>query len=95
LEAPAATPRWSVFTNHGHVLFYVARNPDARVREIAEAAGLTERATQAILHDLKEASYIRATLRGRRNYYTIVTDRQLHHPVEKGVTVGDLTVLAY
>jgi len=93
LEASAATPRWSVFTNHGHVLIFVAGNPDARVREIAEAVGVTERATQAMLHDLKEAGYVTATHKGRRNHYTILGDARLRHPVERGVTVGDLVGL--
>jgi hypothetical protein len=93
LEASAATPRWSVFTNHGHVLIYVASNPDARVRDIAGAVGVTERATQAILHDLKEAGYVTARITGRRNHYTVLRDTPLHHPVERGMTIGDLLVL--
>ena len=47
--------KWTFFTNHGHVLVYLARHPDARVREIAAEIGITERATQAILADLNRS----------------------------------------
>ena len=33
--------RWTFFTNHGHVLIYLSRHPDARVRDIADTIGIT------------------------------------------------------
>ena len=48
-----ARRQWTFLTNHGHVLVYVHRNPDARVRDIATAVGITERAAQTILADLE------------------------------------------
>ncbi|MDH3907587.1 MAG: ArsR family transcriptional regulator, partial [Gammaproteobacteria bacterium] len=41
LEAP---PPWTFLSNHGHVLVCIVRDPNVRVREIAQAVGITERA---------------------------------------------------
>ena len=38
---------WTLLTGHGHVLVEIARNPDARIRDISPAVGLTERTVQA------------------------------------------------
>ena len=42
---------WSVFTNHGLVLLALAREPDLRLRDVAEIVGITERATQDIVSE--------------------------------------------
>ena len=34
---------WTLLTGHGHVLVEIARNPEARIRDISGAVGLTER----------------------------------------------------
>jgi DeoR/GlpR family transcriptional regulator of sugar metabolism len=52
---------WTLLTGHGHVLVEIARNPQARIRDIAAAAGITERTAQAIVADLEEAGYITRT----------------------------------
>ena len=39
---------WTLLTGHGHVLVEIARSPEARIRDISAAAGLTERTVQAI-----------------------------------------------
>jgi DNA-binding MarR family transcriptional regulator len=90
LDEFAAGPRWTIFTNHGHVLISVAMDPDARIRDIAESVGITERSTQAILRDLEGAGYIERTRLGRRNSYHVLHRTLLHHPVERGTTVGDV-----
>ncbi len=46
---------WSFLTGHAQVLLAVARDPDLRVREIAEAAGITERYAYRVLRDLQTA----------------------------------------
>ena len=48
------------------MLVEIARNPEARVRDIATAAGITERTTQAIVADLEAAGYITRIRTGRR-----------------------------
>lgn len=89
----ASERRWTFFTNHGHTLMYLARQPDARVRDIAAGIGITERATQGILSDLIRAGYVTATKSGRRNSYRIDLDRPFRHPIEAGPTVGDVLSL--
>ncbi|HPQ85677.1 MAG TPA: MarR family transcriptional regulator, partial [Actinomycetota bacterium] len=64
------------------------RNPDARVRDIATAVGITERAAQTILADLEESNYLRKTKVGRRNTYGVNTRGQFRHPEEAGHRIG-------
>ncbi|MEV5448130.1 transcriptional regulator, partial [Streptomyces sp. NPDC052644] len=49
----ASTRNWTFLTNHGHVLLAIARNPTARLRDVADEVGVTERAAQAIVADLE------------------------------------------
>lgn len=69
---------------------FVHRNPDARVRDIASAVGITERAAQTILADLESDGYLRKTRVGRRNTYSIDASGQFRHPEEAGHRIGDL-----
>ena len=47
--------QWTLLTSHGHVLFYIAAEPDATVREMTIALGISERRVIAVLHDLNQA----------------------------------------
>ena len=62
---------WGFLTNHAHVLIQVARDPRSTVREIANAAGITERATHSVLNDLREEGIVLARRDGRNNVYSI------------------------
>lgn len=62
---------WGFLTNHAHVLVQIARDPRSTIREIALAAGITERAAHAVLGDLRQEGIISATREGRRNVYRI------------------------
>ena len=73
---------WTFLTNHGHALIYVSQHPDARIRDVAGAVGITERAAQRIVADLVEAGYLRRRREGRRNAYTLDLARPLRHPLE-------------
>lgn len=87
----ASTPRqWTFLSNHGHILVFVASHPDARIRDVADNVGLTERAAQGILGDLADAGYLTVTRIGRRNSYRVNTDRPLRHPHEADHTIGEL-----
>jgi hypothetical protein len=83
-------PAWTFLTNHAHVLLALARDPDARLRDVAVAVGITERATQAIVADLEAAEYLVRHRVGRRNRYTINRDGFLRHPAESTVGVSGL-----
>ena len=79
---------WTLLTGHGHVLVEIARDPEARVRDIAAAAGVTERTAQAIVADLEAAGYITRTRTGRRTRYAVNTDSMFRHPAQEGLRIG-------
>ncbi len=88
--AGQSPPPWTFLSNHGHVLLCIARDPNIRVREIAQAVGITERAVQRILGELEEAEVITRIRRGRRTHYEINERLPLRHPVEAEHSVGEL-----
>ena len=90
LRVAVERPRWTFLTNYGHVLLCIARDPDARLRDIADAVGITERAAQAIVGDLVEAGYLARSREGRRNRYEVHEDAPMRHPASAGHSVGEL-----
>lgn len=82
--------RWTLLTNHGRLLLLIAQNPDSRLRDLADSAGITERSTQTIVTDLERAGYVAVTKQGRRNTYAVNRGRPFRHPAESGHTVGEL-----
>ncbi|MDH3817326.1 MAG: winged helix-turn-helix domain-containing protein [Myxococcales bacterium] len=89
-----STPPWTFLSNHGHILLCVARDPNIRVREIAQAVGITERAVQRILGELEAAGVISRSRNGRRTHYEIDEELPLRHPVEADHTIEELLSLA-
>ena len=81
-------PDWTIFSSHGMVLFFVAANPDATLRETAAALGLTERRVAGIVRDLAGVGMIRVERRGRRNHYIVDPAVYLRHPALSHVTLG-------
>jgi DNA-binding MarR family transcriptional regulator len=81
---------WVFLTNHAHVLLCIARDPESRVRDIAEQAGITERAVQRILADLIADGYVTRTKMGRRNQYKVNPRGHLRHPVLRNLAIGAL-----
>jgi DNA-binding MarR family transcriptional regulator len=81
---------WTLFSNYGHVLIFLAQNPKARLRDVADSIGITERAVQKIVHDLQAADFITIRKQGRRNNYKINRRKHLRHRVVSGATVGQL-----
>lgn len=77
---------WSLTTGYGRVLLCIAAEPRARLRDIAAATGLTERAVQAIVRRLVEDGALRRHREGRRNRYEIIEDFRLHH--DDAATLG-------
>ena len=82
--------RWSFLSNHAHVLVCLARDPDARLRDVAEQVGITERAVHRIVTELEEGGVITRSRSGRRNHYEIDPTAPLRHPLEISRTVGAL-----
>lgn len=88
-EEPAV-PTWHFLTNHGHVMVYLGRHPDARIRDIALAIGITERSAQGILAELEREGYVTKTKIGRRNQYQVHTDLKFRHPEESAQSISAL-----
>jgi hypothetical protein len=89
----SAGRRWTFLTNHARVLLKLASDPDARLREVATAAHITERAAQGIVADLERAGYLTRQRVGRRNRYTIHPGGRFRHPAEADRDIGDLLAL--
>ena len=86
---------WSFLTNHARVLLRVADDPDARLRDIAVALGITERSAYSIVTDLTTAGYIVKQKDGRRNRYQVQAHLPLPEPTSRERTIGEiLTLLA-
>lgn len=85
-----STLQWTFLSNHGKALLCIARDPGARLRDIAQTVAITERRAHDIVTDLASAGYVVKTKEGRRNRYTI----QSHLPLPEGSgsnrTVGEL-----
>ncbi len=82
-----------MLTGHGHVLVAIARNPEARIRDLSAVAGITERTVQAIVTDLETAGYITRTRAGRRTRYAVNSDSLFRHPAQDGHRVGPFLAL--
>ena len=84
---------WRFVTNHTQVLLCIAREPDVRLRDVAEMVGITERAIQRIVADLVEAGFVQRQRVGRRSRYVINRDVEMRHPAQAGHDIGELLAL--
>ncbi|MCW8925134.1 MAG: hypothetical protein OQJ84_02675 [Xanthomonadales bacterium] len=82
--------KWTLFSNHGHVLVCLVNDPESRLRDVAVQVGITERAVQKIVRDLQDVGMLGVTKDGRRNRYHIDTSKNLRHELESHCTVADL-----
>ena len=85
---------WTFLTNYSHVLICLHRDPQIRLRDIAEMVGITERAVQRIIQELEEAGIISRERVGRRNIYEVHADKHLRHPIEGHCCIRDLLDMA-
>jgi len=77
---------WTFLSNYAHVLVCLADDPTARMRDVAERVGITERAVE-------EAGVLSRQREGRRNRYRINMEQALRHPLESRSTVGSLLTM--
>jgi DNA-binding MarR family transcriptional regulator len=84
---------WTFLSHHAQVLLCVARDPDARLREVAAEVGISERAVQAIINDLAAEGYLTRTRVGRRNHYEVHADIRMRHPMQHDLSSGALLQL--
>ena len=73
---------WTFLSNHAHVLICIVKDPHIRMRDLALQTGITERAVQRIVAELKDAGYVSFERQGRRNHYEVHTDLPMRHPIE-------------
>ena len=85
--------QWTLLTGHGHVLVEIARNPEARIRDISPVVGLTERTVQGIVTDLEAEGYITRARVGRRTRYTVNPENPFRHRAQEGLRIGPLLEL--
>jgi hypothetical protein len=83
---------WTFLTNHAHVLLCIATDPAVRLRDVANAVGITERAAQRIVTELVDDGYLERSRVGRRNTYRINPNRPLRAPFDNGRQVQELIV---
>ena len=84
---------WTFLTNHSHVLRCLVQDSEARMRDVAEQVGITERAVQRIVSELEAAGYVTRTREGRRNSYSVNGALPLRHRVEGHQTLNALIKL--
>jgi len=81
--------QWSFLTNHAHVLLCIAHDPSSRLRDIADAVGITERAAHRIVAELVDEGYVTRERRGRRNFYEVHPEREFGHPAPSHPAMKD------
>ena len=86
-------PNWGFLTNHALVLLCIARDPGARLRDIAATVGITERSAFGIVSDLATAGYVVKEKGGRRNRYRVLAHLPLPESAERRLAIGDLLAL--
>jgi len=84
---------WTFLTNHAHVLFCLAEDPEVRLRDVADRVGITERAVQRIVTDLEGEGFVTRSRVGRRNLYEVHAEKRLRHPIEAHRDVKSLLTL--
>jgi hypothetical protein len=84
---------WGFLTNHALVLLCIARDPGARLRDIAASVGVTERSAFAIVSDLAASGYIVKEKGGRRNRYRVEAHLPVPESADRHLAIGDLLAL--
>jgi DNA-binding Lrp family transcriptional regulator len=80
-------------TKYAHVLLAVARDPDRRMRDIADEVGITERGAHRIVNELGAAGYLTKHRVGRQNAYEVHPEMPMRHPLEGGHLLSELVDL--
>lgn len=82
---------WQFVTNHTQVLLAIARDPEVRLRDIADDLGITVGSAQRIITDLVQAGFVTRERHGRRNRYVIDRgSKMLRHEAQNGQQIGGL-----
>ena len=87
---------WTFLSNHAQVLLCIARDRDTRLRDIAQAVGITERAgPQRIVADLVEAGYVERERVGRRSHYRLNGEVRMRHVAQADYEINELLTACF
>jgi DNA-binding MarR family transcriptional regulator len=86
---PAGKRPWSLLSSHGLCFVYISWHPQARLSDIAAAAGITERRASQIVRDLVEAGLVTVSRRGRRKRYSVNGAAVARHPMFAHLSADD------
>jgi hypothetical protein len=84
------TTKWGLLTNHALVLIHVVEHPRSTLRDIADSAGITERATLSLLRALEEDKIVARRRNGRRNVYTVDIDALMAHRTNGSYNIAQI-----
>jgi DNA-binding IclR family transcriptional regulator len=81
---------WTLLSNHGRILVYLASNPKSTVQVMAQETGLSIGAVNKIVNTLEIDGYISSIKEGRCKSYQIHTNMPLRHRLEQAHKVGEI-----
>ena len=81
---------WSFLTNHARALLLIAKQPDARLKDLAAALAVTERTAYGIVADLSQAGSVVKERHGTRNRYHIQDHLSLRDTISRERTIGEV-----
>jgi DNA-binding MarR family transcriptional regulator len=93
VSTATSKPSWTFLTNHARVLILIARDSEARLRDLAAICDVTERTVQAIVADLETAGYLTRERIGRRNRYLVTSGTRFRHTAEANHQIAGLLAL--
>ena len=79
-----------MLSNYARVLLLIGQDQNLRIRDISRLVDITDRAIQRIIEQLEADKYVSHVRVGRRNVYTVNTDRSID---ELGISVGELLAM--
>ena len=80
----------AILSNHGRVLFYLAKNPTATIQNIAEQTGLSVAGVQKIIMNLEENKYVTRTKIGRSYRYEVQFGMPLRKASSEDYSIADV-----
>ena len=84
---------WSFPTSHARVLPCIARDPGARLRDLAASPGITGPSAHRIVTGLAEAGYVIRQKDGRRNRHRIQARLPVPGPGTREPAIGEVVAL--
>src|ERR1700722_6859258 len=89
-RTPRTVPDFRFLTKHRNTPLLIARDPHLRIREIAGLLDIPERTAQRIVSDLVQTGYIDSERQGRRNVYSVRSDRPFSLPFQRDIDINAL-----